>query len=105
MYDRARRDSRVVLFLLAEQSGRGEHTRPHHLARVGYFNADLGCAYIRIENRTDVDYRALESLAGIGVELDVDRLPEVHAGHIGFVDVTDDPHRGQVRNGEWFRRR
>ena len=44
-------------------------------------------------------------LSWISVQLDVGGFSHAHIGHVVFVDVANDPYRGQIRNRKWVRRR
>ena len=92
----------MYLLPLAAERGRHKHAQAHD-PRIAHFDAHLGRAEVRIENRADVADPALEDLVGIGVQADFGGVAQAHIGQIVFVHVADDPDVGQVRNRERVR--
>ena len=53
-----------------------------------------------IKNGADVADAAGDGAIGICVQLDPRFLAELNAGNIVFIDVADDPHGGEIGDGE-----
>ena len=95
---------RAALLVLAVEGRGDEHPEPHHPG-ILHFQPHLGGA--QIADRESGRYcrsRALKTLSGIGVQMDVRVLAHVHVRQIVFVHVADDPDLGEVGDGEQVRR-
>ena len=68
------------------------------------FDAYLCGADRRIQHRTDIADVAGQRPVGIGIELDLCRLPERQLGNVILIDIADDPYAGEIGDGEGSRR-
>src|ERR1035441_4583387 len=101
--DRGSRNHRMHLALLAVEGGFDEHTEAHEPG-VLHLQPDLGGAEIRVEGGTDVAQSPPENLVGESVQTDLRVFAKVDKSQIVLVNVADDPHVGQVRDGKCIRR-
>ena len=70
---------------------------------IGHFEANFCRAEAGIENRQYVIDPSFEDFVGISVQVDIGVFADVHRVEIIFVNVTDDPDIGKIRNGEGIR--
>ena len=78
----------------------GKHADAHEHAGVLDLDANFGGVDGGIEDGADVADGAGEDFAGEGGEADLGFLAKVDLGEIVLVDVADDPHVGEVGDGE-----
>ncbi len=100
--NRGRRHRGVRFRLLAVEGRRDEHSDAHQ-SGIGDLKPNLGGADVGIENRQNVVDAALEDLVGIGVQVNIRVLADVHGVEIIFVNVADDPDIGKIGDGEGIR--
>src|ERR1017187_1209351 len=84
--DRRGRDDGARLRALAPECGRGEHAQAHD-SRIGYLDANLCCAEIRIEDRSDVADLAGEGLFGLRVEAEPGDVADSYAAQAILIDI------------------
>ena len=57
-----------------------------------------------IKNSVDLTDGAGDHVVGIGIQPNIGRLADVDHGQIVLVDIADDPHLGEIGDGEGGRR-
>src|ERR1700745_117186 len=101
MQDCGCRNSCVLLSLLTIESGGCEHARAHKPG-ISHLDTHLGCSEVGVENGSNVADCSGEASVGISVQANGRFVSKADDWKIIFVDVTNDPDVGQVRDREWI---